>query len=90
MFIGSCIFGGCFIFRLTTAAFTNDDYLHLSMGQQVVFGDLPLRDFIDHGNVLFYYTSAAFQVVLGPTLLSEAILDALFLSLGYTLAFVFV
>ena len=81
------MFGGCFIFRLATTNFTNDDYLHLSIGQQVLFGALPLRDFFDHGDPLFYYTSAAFQLVLGPNLLSEAVLDALFLSLGYALAF---
>lgn len=85
--VGGLIFAACFIFRLTTANFTNDDYLHLSMARQVLAGDLPLRDFIDPGEPLFYYSSAAFQVLVSHSLLGEAVLDALCLSIGYALAY---
>lgn len=58
------------------------------MAQQIVLGDLPVRDFIDPGEFLFNYTSAAMQLVFGRTLGSEVLLDALFLALGHTLVFV--
>ena len=76
------------LFRLATASIVNDDYLHLSVAQQIVLGDLPVRDFIDPGEFLFNYTSAGAQVLLGRRLLSEVLLDVVFLALGHGLVFV--
>jgi len=81
------LFAALFFFRLATASFTNDDYLHLSTAQQVVLGAVPVRDFLDPGELLFYSTSAAAQLVLGRSMLSEVLLDAFLLSLGQVLVF---
>ena len=83
----AALYAALFLFRLATAAITNDDYLHLSTAQQVVLGAVPVRDFLDPGELLFYVTSAAAQVVLGRSMLSEVLLDAVFLSLGQVLVF---
>jgi len=76
------------LFRLATASIVNDDYLHLSVAQQIVLGDVPVRDFIDPGEFLFNYTSAAAQMLLGRRMLSEVLLDIVFLALGHGLVFV--
>src|SRR5687768_16907345 len=76
-----------FLFRLATASITNDDYLHLSTAQQVVLGAVPVRDFLDPGELLFYSTSAAAQWLLGRSVLSEVLLDAVLLSMGQVLVF---
>ena len=77
-----------FLLRLATAAITNDDYLHVSTAQQLVLGAVPVRDFLDPGELLFYSTSAAAQLVLGRSMLSEVLLDAGLLALGQVLVFV--
>jgi hypothetical protein len=82
------LFAALFYFRLSTASITNDDYLHLSTAQQVVLGAVPVRDFLDPGELLFYSTSAAAQLLLGRSVLSEVLLDAFLLSLGQVLVFV--
>jgi hypothetical protein len=76
-----------FLFRLATATFTNDDYLHLSTAQQLLLGAVPVRDFLDPGELLFYSTSASAQQLLGRSVLSEVLLDAALLSMGQVLAF---
>lgn len=81
------VLAGSFGYRLSTAIFTNDDYLHLSMAQQVLLGDLPLRDFLDPGRFLEYMSSAAAQAALGYNLLSEALLAVTLMSVGYALLF---
>lgn len=57
---------------LMTSA-TNDNFLHLTLAQQWLAGDWPVRDFYDGGFVLQYALSAASQLVAGDRLLSEAI-----------------
>lgn len=37
------IFVASFLFRLSTFSISNDDYLHLSLAQQVLLGDVPAR-----------------------------------------------
>jgi hypothetical protein len=65
----------CFLYRyLTYDGFTNDHFVNLSRAQQILFGEMPVRDFVDPGLALMYYVSAAFQIVFGRTLLSEALL----------------
>ena len=82
------LFVALFLFRIATASITNDDYLHLSTAQQVVLGAVPVRDFLDPGELLFYSTSAAGQVLFGRSLLSEVLVDAFLLSLGQVAVFV--
>lgn len=85
--VSGAIFIATFVFRLSTVSLTNDDYLHLALAQQVLLGDVPVRDFIDPGEFLFYSLSAAFQFLFGQHLLSEVMLDVLLLAAGYTLVF---
>jgi len=82
------LFVALFLFRIATGTITNDDYLHLSTAQQLVLGAVPVRDFLDPGELLFYSTSAASQLLLGRSLLSEVLLDAALLSAGQVLVFV--
>jgi hypothetical protein len=82
------LFAALVAFRVSTASITNDDYLHLSTAQQLLVGGVPVRDFLDPGELLFYSTSALAQVVLGRSVFSEVLLDACLLSLGQVLVFV--
>ncbi|MEQ1895990.1 MAG: hypothetical protein ABL971_01225 [Vicinamibacterales bacterium] len=59
---------------LTFVDFSNDHYVHLSRSQQLMLGDLPVRDFVDPGQPMAYLTSWAIQRMLGPGLLSELLL----------------
>ena len=69
--LGMC----CFAYRyLAYSGFPNDHFVTLSRAQQILLGEVPVRDFVDPGLPLTYYMSAAFQAVLGGTLLSEAML----------------
>ena len=56
---------------LMTSA-TNDNFLHLTLAQQWLAGDWPVRDFFEHAWVLQYALSAAAQLLAGPRLLGEA------------------
>jgi hypothetical protein len=83
----AAVFAAAVLFRAATAEIVNDDFLHLAVAQQIVLGDIPVRDFIDPGEFLFNYTSAAAQLVLGRTVGAEVVLDIAGLALGHTLVF---
>ena len=83
--VAAGVFVVVFLFRLSTSSITNDDYLHLSLAQQVLLGDVPVLDFIDPGDFLFYYLSAAIQFLFGRHLLSEVTLNVTLLAAGYSL-----
>ena len=52
---------------LTFRGLSNDHYMYLGFAQQLLFGELPGRDFVDPGFPLHYTVSAFFQWVLpGP------------------------
>jgi hypothetical protein len=53
------------------AGLTDDHFFYLVRGWQLLFGDLPVRDFVDHGAPLYYYVGAAVQLVMGRGTLSE-------------------
>ena len=53
------------------AFLTDDHFFYLVRGWQILFGDLPVRDFVDHGAPLFYYLAAAVQQIFGRGTLSE-------------------
>lgn len=61
--------------------FTNDHFMHLAWAQQVTFGEVPGRDFVDPGYLLTYGLSALAQLVQrGP--LSEGLLTITALSIA--------
>lgn len=72
----STFFGAiCFLYRyLTFRGFNNDHYEHLSRAQQILLGDLPVRDFVQQGLPLMDMVSAGSQALLGRTLFSEVLL----------------
>lgn len=49
--------------RLVAVDLTNDHYMTLGWAQQVLFGALPDRDFVDPGMPLAYLPSALFQTI---------------------------
>src|SRR5678815_399055 len=69
------------------AGLTDDHFFYLVRGWQILFGDLPVRDFVDHGAPLFYYIGAAVQMVMGRGTESELIFCTTALSLGAALTF---
>jgi hypothetical protein len=77
-----------FLFRFLTAELTNDHFVHLSRGWQILQGEVPVRDFFDPGLILQYYTSTAALALSGHNLLGEAIVTCLFVAAGAGLAFV--
>ncbi len=69
---------------------TNDNFLHLTLAQQLLAGDRPVRDFFEHGWVLQYVLSAAAQLLVGHRLLSEAIVVSATWAISTYLVFVLV
>jgi hypothetical protein len=53
------------------AGLTDDHFFYLIRGWQILFGDLPVRDFVDHGAPLFYYVGYSVQELFGRGTLSE-------------------
>jgi hypothetical protein len=60
---------------LSLGAIENDHYVYLARAHQVLYGDWPVRDFVDPGMPLAYLLSAAAAAAAGPTLLTEAVLS---------------
>jgi hypothetical protein len=86
--LGAAVFVCVFAFRfLTTKGFHNDQFMHLAYANQVLGGEVPVRDFVDAGMPLTYLISAAAQIALGRTPLAEALLSVMFLALGAALTF---
>ena len=82
--IGACsvgIFVASWLFRFNDpggsfAGLTDDHFFYLVRGWQILFGDLPVRDFVDHGAPLYYYVGAAVQTVFGRgTAVGARVLD---------------
>jgi hypothetical protein len=69
------------------AGLTDDHFFYLVRGWQILFGDLPVRDFVDHGAPLYYYIGAGVQMVFGRGTLSEVAFSATVLALGSALTF---
>ena len=93
--IGACsvgIFVASWLFRFNDpggsfAGLTDDHFFYLVRGWQILFGDLPVRDFVDHGAPLYYYVGAAVQTVFGRGTLSELAFSTTALSLGAAMTF---
>ena len=81
--------GLTFAYRyLAAPRFPNDHFVHLSSAQQMLFGDLPIRDFVDRGITLMAVQSAVGQIVFGPGLHSEHVTIALVLAVAAALTVV--
>jgi hypothetical protein len=61
-------------FMALANGFTNDHFIHLAGARQLLLGEWPTRDFLDHGLPLMYAVSALAQLAFGETLYAEAIL----------------
>ena len=64
------------------AGLTDDHFFYVVRGWQILFGDLPVRDFVDHGAPLYYYIAYAVQVLFGRGTLSELTFSATVLALA--------
>ena len=75
------IIGGvAFVYRyLTSGALENDHFVMLARAHQVLYGDWPVRDFVDPGQPLAYLVSTAAAAIFGPTLLVNVVLCIVFL-----------
>ncbi len=69
------------------AGLTDDHFFYLIRGWQILFGDLPVRDFVDHGAPLYYYVAAAVQMALGRGTFSEVLFSSAMLGLSASLIF---
>ena len=74
----TAVFGFAWLYRFNDpsgsfAGLTDDHFFYLVRGWQILFGDLPVRDFVDHGAPLFYYVGAAVQILFGRGTLSELV-----------------
>ena len=73
-----CLFlATAFVRYLSLTGFSNDHYQYLAGAQQMLMGELPTRDFVDPGQPLMYTMSAGAQLLLGRTLLAEAVMTSL-------------
>ena len=72
---------------LTTGAIENDHFVMLARAFQVLYGDWPVRDFVDPGQPFAYLVSSAAAALFGQTLLVNVVLSLLFLAA--TVAFVY-
>ena len=73
---------------LTFTGFNNDHYIYLAGAQQIVFGEWPIRDFVDPGWPLMYGVSALARLLFGRELWVELLVvsGALAIGAGVTVA----
>jgi hypothetical protein len=69
------------------AGLTDDHFFYVVRGWQILFGDLPVRDFVDHGAPLHFYLAAAVQTVFGRGTLSEVAFSVTALAASAALVF---
>jgi hypothetical protein len=86
IFVASWLFrfndpGGSF------AGLTDDHFFYVVRGWQILFGDIPVRDFVDHGAPLYYYVAAAVQTLFGRGTFSELAFSTTMLSVSAVLTF---
>ena len=86
------IFVASWLFRFNDpgggfAGLTDDHFFYVVRGWQILFGDLPVRDFVDHGAPLYYYIAAAVQAIFGRGTLSELAFSTTALSVGAVMTF---
>jgi hypothetical protein len=85
--VATAIFLLTFGFRLINVRdLPNDHYMHLAWAQQLLFGELPGRDFVDPGMPLMYVVSALVQLV-SPGPFSEAVACCVMIALAAVATF---
>ena len=76
-----------FLFRFLSAEFTNDHFMHLVEGRQVLFGEWPVRDYFDFGLPFQVLTSTVTLLASGHTLYGEALVTVGFIAAGVACTF---
>ncbi len=84
------VFAGSWLFRFNDpsgsfAGLTDDHFFYVVRGWQILSGDLPVRDFVDHSAPLYYYVAAAVQELFGRGTVSELAFSVTMLSIGAAL-----
>ena len=69
------------------AGLTDDHFYYLLRGWQILYGELPYRDFVDAGAPLYFYVSAAVQLIFGRGTLSELAFSTTLIALAAALTF---
>lgn len=69
------------------AGLTDDHFYYLLRGWQILYGELPFRDFVDAGAPLYFYVSAAVQLLFGRGTLSELAFSTTVIALAAALTF---
>jgi hypothetical protein len=67
---------------LTFTGFSNDHYAHLVMAQQLLMGDVPIRDFADPGWPLTYTLTALGWLITGKTMATEWVISTAGFAIG--------
>jgi hypothetical protein len=71
----------------TLGGFEDDEFVTLAYAQQIVLGDVPVRDFSENGSPLTHALSAAAIASIGPPLLAEALLTMSLLGISIVILF---
>jgi hypothetical protein len=69
------------------AGLTDDHFFYVVRGWQILFGELPVRDFADHGAPLYFYLAWLVQTLFGRGTLSELMFSTTMLAVGAALIF---
>jgi hypothetical protein len=74
-------------FLTVSAELTNDHYGMLSSAQQILLGDIPVRDFVDEGRPLQIAVATLGQWLFGANALTEIVICAVFVGLAVAAVF---
>jgi hypothetical protein len=85
--IALIVFAVAFFYQWPRTAFTNDHFESLAKAQQLLRGELPIRDFFDNGRPLTLAIAAAGLKASGGTLVGEALITMSAISAGVALLF---
>ena len=67
---------------LTFNGFPNDHYFHVALARQMLFGDRPVRDFVDAGAPMTYLLSVIARWWFGDVSVGELLVVALGVAIG--------
>jgi hypothetical protein len=80
------LFAFTWVFRfLALSGFHNDHFVYLAPAQQMLAGELPIRDFVEPGTPLMHAVSAAARLVFESPLMAEAVVVSTALGLAAAL-----
>ena len=69
------------------AGLTDDHFYYLLRGWQILYGELPFRDFVDAGAPLYFYVSAGVQLLFGRGTVSELAFSTTLIAIAASLTF---